>query len=92
MEEKAPIFEHESELEQNEEEISINRYCSIASLKPELLQGLKVYIEEPVNYIYASTFDHLLIDGKPMTDHENKSCYVSMSTKILLRGVGIAGP
>lgn len=83
-------FEHIKPLKETEDQLTLDRYAKIGEYELKTFENLEVYIENNEGYEYAQSYDHILITEQiPSVEF---SALLSITTPLILRGIGIAGP
>ena len=89
----APVmseFTFKDPLENSEEHITLDRKLKIGQYDPALYTELEVYVENTTGYRYAQCFDHILVTEE--TPNADFSTLISITSSMILRGIGIIGP
>lgn len=77
-------------LENTEDQITLNRLAKLGEYDQNLFTDIEVYVESSKGYKYAQCFDHILAkEGTPSTEF---TTLISITTPIILRGIGVIGP
>lgn len=77
-------------VQDSDEVLRLDRYKKIGEYNPAFFLNMECYMEHNEGYRFAQSFDHVLMAED--TPRSNYMTLLSISTPLILRGLGIIGP